>query len=218
MLHPQLLYQGKTIRCLPSIDFPANWDVFYSPNHWSNSSTMVRFVEEIIVAYATAARNTKYGNDAKALCLFAAYAPHKTKEVLSVLSKNNIEQCFIPASWTSELQPLYLSVNDPYKKCLRIKFEECYSTSVEDKMNKGVDVVNANVHFNPTRMKPIHAKWPIECHSSISKATVMNGFTKAGILRPSQTPQPTATAITVDDSDVSTMDSDASTLILSDQD
>ena len=35
-LPPQLIYQGKTTRCLPHYDFPPA----YSPNHWSNEETM----------------------------------------------------------------------------------------------------------------------------------------------------------------------------------
>ena len=32
----QLVYQGKTSRCLPQVEFPAEWDITYSENHWSN--------------------------------------------------------------------------------------------------------------------------------------------------------------------------------------
>ena len=33
LLPLQLVYQGKTKACLPTVDFPANWDVTFSPNH-----------------------------------------------------------------------------------------------------------------------------------------------------------------------------------------
>ncbi len=39
-LPPQLVYKGKTAKCLPFVSFPADWHVTFSHNHWSNESTM----------------------------------------------------------------------------------------------------------------------------------------------------------------------------------
>ena len=35
-LPPQLVYQGKTTKCLPSFQFPSDWSITHSANHWSN--------------------------------------------------------------------------------------------------------------------------------------------------------------------------------------
>lgn len=35
-LPPQLIYQGKTSQCLPCVEFPDEWHITYSINHWSN--------------------------------------------------------------------------------------------------------------------------------------------------------------------------------------
>ncbi len=37
---PQLIYQGKTLRCHPKVSFPQKWDIWYSDNHWSTEDTM----------------------------------------------------------------------------------------------------------------------------------------------------------------------------------
>ena len=37
LVPPQLLYQGSTDRCHPKINFPEDWDVHHTPNHWSNA-------------------------------------------------------------------------------------------------------------------------------------------------------------------------------------
>ena len=55
-LPPQLVYQGKTRRCLPQISFPANWDITCSPNHWSNEGTMRAYLQKIIVPYVVKKR------------------------------------------------------------------------------------------------------------------------------------------------------------------
>lgn len=47
----QLVYQGKTTKCLPTIDFPEQWHLAYTPNHWCNEDTMVDYLEKIFVPY-----------------------------------------------------------------------------------------------------------------------------------------------------------------------
>jgi len=47
----QLIYEGKTNRCLPQFDFPSAWHVTFSDNHWSNEITMKQYFEKIILPY-----------------------------------------------------------------------------------------------------------------------------------------------------------------------
>ena len=35
-LPPQIIYAGKTPRCLPKPKFPTDWHITYAENHWSN--------------------------------------------------------------------------------------------------------------------------------------------------------------------------------------
>ena len=41
----QLVYQGKTTRSLPTVDFPKQWHLTFTMNHWSNESTMIDYVK-----------------------------------------------------------------------------------------------------------------------------------------------------------------------------
>jgi len=50
-LPPQLIYEGKTDRCLPQYKFPSSWHITHTDNHWSNEITMKQYVEMIIVPY-----------------------------------------------------------------------------------------------------------------------------------------------------------------------
>ena len=40
-LPPQVIYQGKIKRCIPSIKFPPDWDITFSENHWSYNDTVL---------------------------------------------------------------------------------------------------------------------------------------------------------------------------------
>ena len=49
-LPPQLIYKGKTKKCLPAVTFPSDWHITY---HWSNEDTMVDYlIEKILFPYA----------------------------------------------------------------------------------------------------------------------------------------------------------------------
>ena len=50
-LPPQLVYQGKTTRCLPGVEFPEGWHITHSENHWSNEYTMKEYIAKIIIPY-----------------------------------------------------------------------------------------------------------------------------------------------------------------------
>ena len=39
----QVIYQGKTKRCLPKFRFPKSFHVTYTPNHWSNLEKCLDF-------------------------------------------------------------------------------------------------------------------------------------------------------------------------------
>ena len=51
-LPPQLIYAGKTTRCLPkSVTFPRDWHVTFTANHWANKATTEDYIKLILVPY-----------------------------------------------------------------------------------------------------------------------------------------------------------------------
>ena len=50
-LPPQLVYKGKSPHCLPTTEFPPDWNITFSANHWSNEDTMRDYVLKIIFPY-----------------------------------------------------------------------------------------------------------------------------------------------------------------------
>ena len=51
LLPPQLLHEGKTNRCHPNVVFPEGWPVWHSSNHWSNSSTMLEYINQLLTPW-----------------------------------------------------------------------------------------------------------------------------------------------------------------------
>ena len=52
----QLIYPGKTARYHPSYEFPNDWDITHTPNHWLNEDTMLQYIENIIVPFMNRVR------------------------------------------------------------------------------------------------------------------------------------------------------------------
>ncbi len=55
-LPPQLIYGGKTNRCHPLSPFPSKWDITHNAKHWSNETTMIRYLDNVIVPFITSTR------------------------------------------------------------------------------------------------------------------------------------------------------------------
>ena len=55
----QLIYEGKTRRCLPNYDFPNGFNVTYSPNHWSYTEKSVELFQKIIFPYFKTVKSSK---------------------------------------------------------------------------------------------------------------------------------------------------------------
>lgn len=50
-LPPQIIYAGKSTRCLPSVKFPHNWHVTHTENHWANEKTTVDYIKVFLLPY-----------------------------------------------------------------------------------------------------------------------------------------------------------------------
>ena len=52
----QLIYQGKTDRCHPTYNFPKEFHITHTPNHWANERTSIDLINRIILPYVKQTR------------------------------------------------------------------------------------------------------------------------------------------------------------------
>ncbi|CAG2190986.1 unnamed protein product [Mytilus edulis] len=178
LLPPQLIYPGKTDRCLPKgVDFPSTWDVTCTETHWSNEDTMMQFVNKVIVPYVDEIRDSMPLNNSttqKAIAIFDVFKAHRGERLLNLLKDNDIVPLFVPAACTDRLQPLDLSVNREYKEQLKSHFHDWYSAEVIHQINEQEDSTgeiapdNVVVNMRTSVLKPIHANWIVSSHNKMS--------------------------------------------------
>ncbi|XP_035221407.1 LIM/homeobox protein Lhx4-like [Stegodyphus dumicola] len=110
LLLPQLLFAGKTTNCHPKFKFRADWDVWHTDSPWSNTDTMIRYIENILVPYYDKQREILgLVPEQPGVAFFEVFKAHQNPLFLTELEKKNIIPVFVPASCTRELQPLDLT-------------------------------------------------------------------------------------------------------------
>jgi hypothetical protein len=103
-LAPQLIFGGKTNRCLPKHPVPHGWLFSFTPSHWQTPQTFMEAIRSIIVPYKNRII-VERGLDPTSKCLLKLdlHYSHKDEEVLKLLSDNNILTLFVPARCTDIL-------------------------------------------------------------------------------------------------------------------
>ena len=177
----QLVYQGKTSRCLPTIEFPGDWHLTFSENHWCNERTMVDYVQKIFLPYVNHKRK-ELGLDKThpALAIFDEFKGQTTDAIFNLLTTNNVYYVIVPPNCTDKLQPLDVSVNKPAKDFLRHLFQMWYAEQICSQENS--DQLKP-VDLKLRVMKPLGARWLIQLydHMKSHPEIIVNGFKASGI-------------------------------------
>ena len=55
----QLIYQGTTTKCYPKgVQFPTDWLISHSANHWANETTTIAYIHGIVIPYVKKERES----------------------------------------------------------------------------------------------------------------------------------------------------------------
>ncbi len=209
MLPFQLIYGGKTTRCHPSkIQFPEDWDITQNLKHWSNETSMLCYIHNVIVSFVERVRE-ELGEpkDKPALAIFDCFRGQLTANIVMVLEENNKHSVIVPPNCTDKLQPLDLTVNKAAKSFLQNEFRDWYATEVSKQMRDGT---LSPVDLSTSRMKCIGATSLIRSFEYLENNPhlLVNGFHSACIPQSIDTGQPIITTDLIDSEDDNYTDRD----------
>ena len=71
----QLMYEGKTPRCLPK-EFPKEFNVTFTPNHWSNEEKSRHLLDNVIFPYLKKKHDFGIHGDQKSLLIYDVFTGH----------------------------------------------------------------------------------------------------------------------------------------------
>ena len=85
-LPSQLIYQGKTQRCIPKVEFPDDWNLTFSANHGSNEGTMIDYIEKILLPFVEGKRQELHlASCYPSIVIFDNFKAQFTAEILQML-------------------------------------------------------------------------------------------------------------------------------------
>ena len=154
----QLIYEGKTPRCLPKdVEFPKEFDVTFTPNHWSNEEKSKQLLDNVIFPYL---KKKKYDlglpGDQKSLLIYDVFTGQTTKNIKEYIEENDCVIVYVPNNMTHYFQPLDLTVNAVAKHFLKDKFELRYANEVKKQLDEGTEVYEIDIPLKLSILKPIH--------------------------------------------------------------
>jgi hypothetical protein len=178
VLPPQVIYAGKTTRCHPKTKFPKDWEITHTKTHWSNKTTVLSYVENILKPYFSKTRESLRDAGRHGLVILDSFKVHMDPEVLNAIAALNCTVLHVPAGLTGEAQPNDALFNCLFKRQLTNAFRNWYFRHFRDTQGGVVD----------QRMKSIrekHVPWMIAAHNAMMSQpdAVQRSWEKAG-LRP----------------------------------
>ena len=184
-LYPQVLYEGKTARCHPSVKFPDGWDVSHTANHWSNERNIIGYLEKIVIPFLKAKRE-ELGLPASQPALtifFDVFKGQQTDNFKQTLQSNDIQFVAVPANCTDKLLPMDLAINKPLKDAMKKKFQTWYAKEMQQQLGTNTSLNNVKIDFRMSVIKPKSASWLMSSVEEIRSRPLLaiNGFFHAGI-------------------------------------
>ena len=103
----QVIYKGKTKRCLPKYAFPASFDATFSESHWSNIEKSLSFFKKIVFPHFQNVRKAKgYPDEQMSLIIMDSFKGQDKDEVAKLCRKHNCALIIVPHNLTNTFQPL----------------------------------------------------------------------------------------------------------------
>ena len=112
----QFIYEEKTRRCLPRFDFPADFNVTFADNHWSNTEKSIKLFEKVIFLNLKQVKvSLKYLKKQMSLIIMDTFKRQDDDVILDLCQKHFWQVVVVPHSLTNRFQSLVITVHKPAK-------------------------------------------------------------------------------------------------------
>jgi len=167
MLPLQLIFQGKTARCLPSAtaaSIAARVDITHSDNHWSTQETMRGWIERVLMPYSERMIEAhQLPGNAHMLLLLDAWSVHRSEEFRAWLAREHprIHLVYVPSNCTSKLQLADVALQRPFKSCITQSFSEWAAAAIAAQIRVG-EIKGIADQLGMKTLKPLVLQWCID--------------------------------------------------------
>ena len=138
----QLIYAGKTRRCLPKFD-------------WPNEEKCKSYFDKVIFPHFEKTKEELgYPEEQYGLLIMDTFSGQDNDRIIKPCEDNHVVTQIVPHNLTNKFQPLDISVNQIAKSSISSKFNTWYSAQVAP--------ADVNASMKLSDMKPLHAQWIVE--------------------------------------------------------
>lgn len=185
MLPLQLIFEGKTPRCLPAatpLSISQKVHLTFSENHWSSQKTMEEWVEHVLMPYAQ--RRINHAThplhaDSNIALVLDVWSVHKSEAFRRFLRTKypHIRLVYVPANCTSKLQVADVVLQRPFKQSIKNLFNE-WATNLIQRQIENCEAVGLHDQFKMQVVKPKILEWCIESWRGLQerKELVLEGW------------------------------------------
>lgn len=164
LLPLQLIFQGKTERCLPphtAASRAARIDLTHSENHWSNQETMQGWVTTVLLPHAHRMIEAhQLDANAHIILLLDAWAVHKSDKFRTWIAEQHprIHLVYIPANCTSKLQVADVALQRPFKHGITQRFNDWVAHEIANQIREE-KTAGLNTMLTMTELKSRVLEW-----------------------------------------------------------
>ena len=113
----QLIYRGKSKKCLPKFTFFSNFLVTFTPKHWSNLEKCEDLFKVIIFPYfSVKKKELGYPENQHSLIIMDTFKGQDNEDLKRLCANSNCELVIVPHNLKNKFQPLDISINQWGKK------------------------------------------------------------------------------------------------------
>ena len=109
----------------------------------------------------------------KACLVYDMFKTHLMDSIKKKLSEGNTDTAIIPGGLTSQLQPLDVSINKPFKDKVRVLWTEWMAGSTDHELTRGGRLKKPSI--------TLWCEWLVKAWNEIDAAIIVKAFLKCGI-------------------------------------
>ncbi len=120
--------------------------------------------------------------------MWDVYSSHRDSALLAKLKQKypNLLIVFVPSSCTSELQPLDVEFNGPWKCCITWIAADWLSVSIGEQLNRGVDPAKVTLNTNKSDLVAPFCQWlaaaTAEMKTPAKRQQLLRSWQKTGVM------------------------------------
>lgn len=178
LLPLQLIFQGKTDACHPSVTnaaTAARAHITHSENHWSNLETMKAYITEVLMPYADRRiLEHSLAADSHIILVLDCWSVHKSEAFRLFLRNHHprIHLVFVPANCTSHLQVADVMLQRPFKHGIRRRFNAWAATVLKEQIDSG-EIVGLSPFLKMSIIKPLVLEWILGSWSKVREGSAL---------------------------------------------